>query len=87
MPRWQLSDRRSLFLLQGSDGLDVVLNSLSHDNFIGRSLGLLARGGRFVEIGKRDVWSAEKAGTALGWVWQGARWASKALKGKRPYTD
>ncbi|CAL1148755.1 unnamed protein product [Cladocopium goreaui] len=46
--------------LKGSDGIHVVLNSLSHDNFIGRSLGLLAKGGRFVEIGKRDVWSVEE---------------------------
>eukprot|EP00435_Cladocopium_sp_Y103_P039449 s1029_g10.t1 len=46
--------------LKGSDGIHVVLNSLSHDNFIGRSLGLLAKGGRFVEIGKRDVWSVDE---------------------------
>ncbi|CAJ1416737.1 unnamed protein product [Effrenium voratum] len=46
--------------LKGSDGIHVVLNSLSHDNFIGRSLSLLAKGGRFVEIGKRDVWSVDE---------------------------
>ena len=54
--------------LQGSDGIHVVLNSLSHDNFIGRSLGLLAKGGRFVEIGKRDVWSVEEARTHVSVV-------------------
>eukprot|EP00913_Durusdinium_trenchii_P002896 g2683.t1 len=42
---------------QGADGLDVVLNSLSHDDYIGRSLALLKPGGRFVEIGKRGIWS------------------------------
>ncbi|CAK9055131.1 unnamed protein product [Durusdinium trenchii] len=46
--------------LKGTDGIHVVLNSLSHDNYIGRSLGLLAKGGRFVEIGKRDVWTVEE---------------------------
>lgn len=39
----------------------------SHDNFIGRSLGLLAKGGRFVEIGKRDVWSKDEANDFRGW--------------------
>ncbi|CAJ1331575.1 unnamed protein product [Effrenium voratum] len=40
--------------------VDVVLNSLSHDNFIGRSLSFLQEGGVFVEIGKRNIWSAEE---------------------------
>jgi len=41
----------------GADGLDVVLNSLSHDDYIPRSLKLLRKGGRFMEIGKRGIWS------------------------------
>jgi len=44
----------------GTKGVDVVLNSLSHDDFIGRSLRLLKKGGRFVEIGKRDVWTHDQ---------------------------
>jgi len=36
------------------NGIDVVLNSLSGD-FIPRSLDLLRRHGRFVELGKRDI--------------------------------
>jgi NADPH:quinone reductase-like Zn-dependent oxidoreductase/acyl-coenzyme A thioesterase PaaI-like protein/acyl carrier protein len=38
----------------GGRGLDVVLNSLT-GNFLDQSLGLLAPGGRFVEMGKRDI--------------------------------
>ena len=40
-------------LTQGA-GVDVVINSLSGD-FVRRSLELLADGGRFVELGKRDL--------------------------------
>ncbi|CAK9056190.1 Phenolphthiocerol/phthiocerol polyketide synthase subunit C ((Phenol)carboxyphthiodiolenone synthase subunit C) (Beta-ketoacyl-acyl-carrier-protein synthase I) (Phthiocerol synthesis polyketide synthase type I PpsC) [Durusdinium trenchii] len=46
--------------LKDSDGLDVVLNSLSHDDYIGRSLAMLKPGGRFMEIGKRGIWSHEQ---------------------------
>ena len=38
------------------EGVDVVLNALSGD-FIAASLAALARGGRFVEMGKRGIWS------------------------------
>ena len=37
------------------DGVDIVLNSLAGE-FIPRSLNLLRPGGRFIEIGKTDVW-------------------------------
>ncbi|HEY9227446.1 MAG TPA: KR domain-containing protein, partial [Gemmatimonadaceae bacterium] len=37
-------------------GVDVVLNSLAGD-FIPASLDVLAPNGRFLELGKRDVWS------------------------------
>ncbi|CAE7415002.1 pikAI [Symbiodinium natans] len=40
--------------------LDVILNSLSHDNFIGRSLSFLGTGGFFIEIGKRGIWTHEE---------------------------
>jgi acyl transferase domain-containing protein len=43
----------------GGRGVDVVLNSLSGD-FIPRSLDVLAPEGRFLEIGKRDIWTAEQ---------------------------
>ncbi|MGH2878589.1 MAG: SDR family NAD(P)-dependent oxidoreductase [Solirubrobacteraceae bacterium] len=46
---------RDDFLEQtGGAGVDVVLNSLSGD-FVDASLALLARGGRFLELGKTDV--------------------------------
>ncbi|MGZ4806479.1 MAG: SDR family NAD(P)-dependent oxidoreductase, partial [Ilumatobacteraceae bacterium] len=47
----------------GGRGVDVVLNSLSGD-FIARSLDVLAVGGRFLEIGRRDVWSPERVAAA-----------------------
>jgi acyl transferase domain-containing protein len=40
-------------------GVDIVLNSLAAD-FIARSVGILAENGRFVEIGKRDIWTPEQ---------------------------
>eukprot|EP00928_Gymnodinium_smaydae_P004000 TRINITY_DN11406_c0_g2_i2.p1 TRINITY_DN11406_c0_g2~~TRINITY_DN11406_c0_g2_i2.p1 ORF type:complete len:2568 (+),score=644.11 TRINITY_DN11406_c0_g2_i2:184-7887(+) len=49
------------FLKEASaDGVDVVLNSLSHDDYIARSLAVLKKGGRFMEIGKRGIWSHER---------------------------
>jgi acyl transferase domain-containing protein/acyl carrier protein len=40
-------------------GVDVVLNSLA-DEFIDKSFAVLADSGRFLEIGKRGIWSAEQ---------------------------
>ena len=40
-------------------GVDVVFNSLSGE-FIPKSLSVLKPSGRFIEIGKRDVWNAEQ---------------------------
>lgn len=40
-------------------GVDVVLNALAGD-FIPASLSVVAQGGCFIEIGKRDIWSAER---------------------------
>ena len=42
----------------GGRGVDVVLNSLTGEGFIAASLSALVPGGRFVEIAKRDIWSA-----------------------------
>ena len=44
----------------GGTGVDVVLNSLTGPGFIEASLSCLSPGGRFVEIGRRDIWSAER---------------------------
>ncbi|WBB80649.1 type I polyketide synthase [Micromonospora sp. WMMD882] len=61
----RLSNSRTLAFAEeirqwtGGAGVDVVLNSLTGD-FIVESLRLLRPGGRFVEIGKREIWSAEQ---------------------------
>jgi myxalamid-type polyketide synthase MxaB len=49
--------------LTGGRGVDVVLNSLTGD-FIPASLDVTAKGGRFVEIGKRGIWPAEKVASS-----------------------
>jgi acyl transferase domain-containing protein/acyl-CoA synthetase (AMP-forming)/AMP-acid ligase II/NAD(P)-dependent dehydrogenase (short-subunit alcohol dehydrogenase family)/acyl carrier protein len=40
-------------------GVDVVLNSLSGE-FIPKSMAVLNDQGRFIEIGKQDIWSSDK---------------------------
>jgi phthiocerol/phenolphthiocerol synthesis type-I polyketide synthase C len=47
--------------ITGDRGVDVVLNSLSGD-FIARSLDLLAPYGRFIELGKRDIYEDRRVG-------------------------
>ena len=37
-----------------------------HDDYIPRSLALLRKGGRFIEIGKRGIWTHEQS---LGFDW------------------
>ena len=44
----------------GGQGVDAVLNSLTGEGFIDATLSALSPGGRFVELGKRDVWPAER---------------------------
>jgi acyl transferase domain-containing protein len=44
----------------GGKGVDVVLNSLNGE-FIPKSFDVLAQGGRFVELGKKGIWSSEEA--------------------------
>jgi NADPH:quinone reductase-like Zn-dependent oxidoreductase/aryl carrier-like protein len=59
-----VSDSRSLAFVQdfqretGGKGFQIVLNSLAGE-FIPASLGLVAKGGSFVEIGKTDIWTPE----------------------------
>jgi len=47
--------------LTGGRGVDVVLNSLAGDA-ITASVGCLAGNGRFLEIGKREIWTQEQFG-------------------------
>lgn len=62
-------DSRSLDFADGvrdvtrGRGVDVVLNSLA-DDFIGRSVDVLADGGIFLEIGRRDIWTPEQMADA-----------------------
>ncbi len=48
--------------LTNGEGLDIVLNSLAGE-FIPKSLSLLRANGRFLEIGKTDVWNEERVKT------------------------
>jgi acyl transferase domain-containing protein/NADPH:quinone reductase-like Zn-dependent oxidoreductase/short-subunit dehydrogenase involved in D-alanine esterification of teichoic acids/acyl carrier protein len=47
-------DFREFLNATNGEGVDVVLNSLTGE-FVDASLGLLARGGRFIEMGKADI--------------------------------
>ena len=49
-------------ILEATDGagVDVVLNSLTGEGFIETSLSCLRRGGRFVELARRDILSEEE---------------------------
>jgi phthiocerol/phenolphthiocerol synthesis type-I polyketide synthase C len=47
--------------ITGGRGVDVVLNSLSGD-FIPRSMDVLAPYGRFIELGKRDIYEDRRVG-------------------------
>jgi NADPH:quinone reductase-like Zn-dependent oxidoreductase/SAM-dependent methyltransferase len=44
-------------------GVDIVLNSLAGE-FVEQSLALVAPGGRFLEIGRKEIWSAERVQAA-----------------------
>ena len=46
----------------GGAGVDLVLNSLTGEGFIEAGLRCLGDGGRFVELGKRGIWSAAEIG-------------------------
>ena len=48
----------------GGAGIQVLLNSLTGPGFIEASLSCLAPGGRFVELGAREIWSEEAMSAA-----------------------
>ncbi|TGD89817.1 SDR family NAD(P)-dependent oxidoreductase [Mycolicibacterium sp. CH28] len=48
----------------GGSGVDVVLNSLTNEGFIEATVRATAQGGRFAEIAKRDIWTAEQMAAA-----------------------
>ena len=48
----------------GGEGVHVVLNSLTGEGFIEASLSCLGADGRFVEIGKRGIWSSDEMSAA-----------------------
>ena len=50
--------------ITGGKGVDAVLNSLAAD-FIPKSLSVLAPFGRFIEIGKVDIFNNSKIGMEL----------------------
>ena len=62
-----IMDSRSLdfadeiMALTHGEGIDVVLNSLAGDA-IGKGLSVLRQGGRFIEIGKRDIYQNTRIG-------------------------
>ncbi len=41
-------------------GVDVVLNSLTNEGFVEATVRATAKGGRFAEIAKRDIWTHEQ---------------------------
>ena len=46
-------------MLGADHRMALVLNSLSHDEYIPDGVSLLDQAGQFVEIGKRGIWSRE----------------------------
>jgi len=50
---------REILEQTGGRGVDVVLNSMSGDH-IAESLGVLAPGGIYLELGKKGIWDAER---------------------------
>ena len=57
-----LGSRDTAFAAEGValGGVSVVLNSLTSSGMVAASLAALGPGGRFVEISKRDIWSAAR---------------------------
>ena len=43
----------------GGAGVDMVLNSLTGPGFVEANLSCLSPGGRFIELGRREIWSRE----------------------------
>ena len=57
-----LGSRDTAFVSEAAElgGASVVLNSLTSSGMVAGSLAALGAGGRFVEISKRDIWSAAR---------------------------
>jgi NADPH:quinone reductase-like Zn-dependent oxidoreductase len=57
-----LGSRDTAFVSEAAQlgGADIVLNSLTSSGMVAGSLAALGTGGRFVEISKRDIWSAAR---------------------------
>ena len=53
-------------VLEATDGagVDVIVNSLTGEGFIEASLSCLAHGGHFVELARRDIWTADEMAAA-----------------------
>ncbi|MEA5560868.1 SDR family NAD(P)-dependent oxidoreductase [Planktothrix agardhii] len=54
-----LNFAEQILTLTEGEGVDIVLNSLTGD-FIPKSLSILKENGRFIEIGKQNIWQPEK---------------------------
>ncbi|UPQ99391.1 polyketide synthase [Chloropicon primus] len=51
------STRSTAFSAAFHSGVDLIINSLTSSGMIASSLSCVRTGGRFVELGKRDIWS------------------------------
>ena len=73
-----LGSRDTAFVSEAAQlgGPTVVLNSLTSTGMVAGSLAALGEGGRFVEISKRDIWSAARVAQgewgSRGWRAAGA---------------
>ena len=68
-----LGSRDTMFVSELAEvvGASVALNSLTSSGMVAGSLAALDAGGRFVEISKRDIWSAARVAQGAGtscWV-------------------
>ncbi len=54
----------SILLDTQGKGVDLVLNSLSGEGFIAKSLSICSQAARFIEIGKRNIWTHEAMASA-----------------------
>jgi phthiocerol/phenolphthiocerol synthesis type-I polyketide synthase C len=61
LPSRSLDFAEGVMEITGGRGVDIVLNSLTGD-FITKSLDVLAPYGRFIEIGKRDIYADKRVG-------------------------
>ena len=66
------SSRDTAFVTELTEvsGASVVLNSLTSSGMVAGSLAALGAGGRFVEISKRDIWSAARVAQGEQWGWE-----------------